>query len=173
MQSRLPANKTNEIVNRLTLKQSFDFETQTSVQDCAKKLGWMHSEAQPGEFVAVRSRLSARVTPVSPDSYTFIVKRLVTTRNYESRITNTTSRFTAQGTLSANLETGGTRVTGDIQLAPMLVAGLGIAAIYLLILVIRGSASPLIAVIVLGVFAALAYVSIRDRNNLLQELHSL
>lgn len=35
----IPATETNDIVSRLTLKQVFDFETQTSPEDCAKKLG--------------------------------------------------------------------------------------------------------------------------------------
>jgi hypothetical protein len=173
MPSTLPAIETNKIVNRLLLKRTFDFETETSIQDCAKKLGWLHSEAQTGDFIGVRSRLSAKVTPLSPDRYAFTVQRLNTTRSYDSRIQNTSSVFTTQGTLTSHPETGGTRVTRESRLSSRLVAGLGIAVIYLLFLIVRGQASPVLGLAVLAMFGALAYTGIRDRNNLLQELRSL
>lgn len=134
----------------------------------------MHSDERPGDFVGVRSRFSANVSQVGPDSYAFTVTRLNTTRSYEpASIRNTTSVFAAQGTLTANTETGGTRVTGDVRHAPLMVAAFGIAVVYLPILVIRGEASLVIGLVVLVMFAYLAYSKLKDRNEFLQDIRSL
>lgn len=167
-----PTDRT--LFDRLFLKETFAFETPTPLEDCVQKLHHLHSDV-PSSRVSDRtpSRYRVEVSKSNSDRRYFTVTRLDRTRAYDANISSTSRTLEINGTLSANPQTGGTQVTGQVQLPTLIAASFGFVVVLLLATLASGLIEPLIALIVAGMFVYLAYGIIQDRSKLLQRLKAL
>ena len=174
MNPDLATATTGTIADRLLLKETFAYETPTSLEDCVQKLSHLHSD-KPSDWneVGRRSRYRVEVPQTDNDRRHFTVTRLTRPRAYDSRISSTSRTLEVSGILTSNPQTGGTHVTGEIQLPPLMVASFGVVVLVLLSMAVSGRMPPYIALIVFGIFAYLVYGIIRDRSDLLRRLQAL